>query len=159
PNLSAPSGLCITGAEGAEEIAAAMDIKPGSCPNSFNPGSHGVLPVALVGSETFDVTQVDLSTLQLARADGVGGSVAPLQGPPGPHITVADVATPFAGEECGCGTGGSDGILDLDMKFASDDLSTELQLESLPKGALVELVLSGALLDGTAFSASDCVRL
>jgi hypothetical protein len=49
----------------------ALDIKPGSCPNPLNPRSHGVLPVALLGTEGFDVTDVDVSTLTISR----GGSV------------------------------------------------------------------------------------
>ena len=60
-----------------------VDIKPGSCPNSFNRNSNGVLPVALVGTPGFDVTQIDIGTILLSRADGVGGAVAPHEGPPG----------------------------------------------------------------------------
>ena len=136
-----------------------LDIKPGSCPNSFNPKSHGVLPVALVGTVEFDPTEVDLSTLQLSRADGVGGSVAPNEGPPGPHSVLEDVATPFDGELCDCHELEGDGILDLSMKFRTVDVVDALLLNDLPAGDLVELVVSGALLDGTAFSASDCIRL
>jgi hypothetical protein len=36
-----------------------IDIKPGSSPNSINPKSNGVIPVALLTTETFDVTTVD----------------------------------------------------------------------------------------------------
>jgi hypothetical protein len=78
-------------------ITADLDIKPGSCPNSFNRKTHGVLPVALVGTEDFDVSTVDLATVRLSRADGVGGSVAPHEGPRGPHSVFEDVATPFDG--------------------------------------------------------------
>jgi hypothetical protein len=116
PDLQSPSGLTVQRST-ARTLEAALDIQPGTCPNSFNPGSHGVLPVALVGSGDLDVTQVDVATLRLARADGVGGSVAPHEGPPGPHTETADVATPFAGEDCGCSKATSDGILDLDSKF------------------------------------------
>ena len=49
-----------------------VDIKPGSCPNSFNRKSNGGLPVALVGTDGFDVMAVDLSSVLLSRADGVG---------------------------------------------------------------------------------------
>ena len=79
-----------------------VDIKPGSCPNSFNRASHGVLPVALVGTVGFDVTAIDISTVELYRADGIGGSVAPHEGPPGPHSEYEDVATPFMCDPCDC---------------------------------------------------------
>ena len=59
--------------------------RPGACPNPFNRTSHGVLPVALLGTGQVDVTQVDLSTVQLSRADRFGGSLSPHEGPPGPH--------------------------------------------------------------------------
>ncbi len=136
-----------------------LDIKPGSCPNSFNRNSHGVLPVALVGTDSFDPTEVDLSTVLLTRADGVGGSVAPHEGPPGPHSEFEDAATPFDGQPCDCHELGGDGVTDLSMKFKTDDVVAALQLNDLSAGDLVELVVSGALLDGTPFSASDCIRL
>lgn len=39
-------------------------IKPGGFPNSINPNSRGVVPVAILGSEDFDVTDVDVTTLR-----------------------------------------------------------------------------------------------
>jgi len=45
-----------------------IDIKPGSYPNSINLGSKGVIPVAILSSDTFDATQVDPATVQLAGA-------------------------------------------------------------------------------------------
>ncbi|MHC4306065.1 MAG: hypothetical protein ACYTFF_18495, partial [Planctomycetota bacterium] len=47
--------------------AVALDIKPGSCPNSFNRKSNGVLPVALVGTDEFNVMDVDLGSVLLVR--------------------------------------------------------------------------------------------
>ena len=38
-------------------------IKPGSEPNPINPLSRAVVPVAILGSDTFDVTDVDVTTL------------------------------------------------------------------------------------------------
>lgn len=40
-----------------------LDIHPGSEPNSINPGSNGVVPTAILGSDTLDVTGVDVTTL------------------------------------------------------------------------------------------------
>ncbi len=41
-----------------------IDIKPGSFPNSINPDKNGVIPVAILGTATFDATQVDPDTVQ-----------------------------------------------------------------------------------------------
>jgi hypothetical protein len=140
------------------EAPAFLDIKPGSCPNSFNRKSNGVLPVALVGTDVFDVMDVDLASVYLMRADGGGGAVAPHEGPPGPHSVYADVATPLAGELCECIEAEGDGIMDLSMKFNSNDVVEALELD-LVDCEFVELEVSGALLDGTAFAATDCIRL
>jgi len=44
-----------------EEIV--IDIKPNSDHNPINPNSKGVIPVAILGSSSFDVTTVDVTTL------------------------------------------------------------------------------------------------
>jgi hypothetical protein len=134
-----------------------MDIKPGSCPNPYNRGSHGVLPVALVGMEDFDVTTIDASSVRLERADGVGGQVAPHNGPPGPAPVVEDVATPFYGDMCECDDLGGDGIDDLSLKFKSDDVTSELELDGMPGGTVVPLVLRANNLEGDPFVGSDCI--
>ncbi len=140
-----------------DECELALDIRPRSCPNPLNPRSQGVLPVALIGSESFDVTQVDIDSLVLARADGVGGSVGPLTGPREPRPRVADAGTAFVGEPCECHHIGPDGIDDLVLKFSTPELVETLELGSLPGGTSVMLTLSGSLLDGTEFEASDCI--
>jgi prepilin-type processing-associated H-X9-DG protein len=44
-----------------------IDIKPGSFPNSININKKkGVIPVAILGSDTFDVTLIDVTTLLFA---------------------------------------------------------------------------------------------
>jgi len=42
-----------------------IDIKPGSHPNCFNNDGNGVIPVAILGSVDFDVTQIDADTVEL----------------------------------------------------------------------------------------------
>lgn len=44
-------------------IFAAVDIKPGSDRNPINPGSRGVIPVAILSTAGFDATTVDPSTV------------------------------------------------------------------------------------------------
>lgn len=151
--------LAILRVEGGVEALAQLDIKPGSCPNSFNRDSNGVLPVALIGSDDFDVGSVDLSSIALSRADGMGGSISPHEGPSGPHSTFADAATPFDGVPCDCHELDGDGTPDLVLHFRSENVTLALELDQLTDGALVELVLSGNLADGTPFSANDCIRL
>jgi len=45
-------------------LAIAIDIKPGSFPNTINPKSHGVVPVAILTTDTFDATTVDPATVR-----------------------------------------------------------------------------------------------
>ena len=40
-------------------VQVAVDIKPGSFPNSINPRSKSVIPVAILTTDTFDATTVD----------------------------------------------------------------------------------------------------
>ncbi len=49
-----------------ESIDVLIDIKPGSDPNCFNNDGTGVIPVAIFGSESFDVAQIDVATVNLA---------------------------------------------------------------------------------------------
>jgi hypothetical protein len=44
-------------------ITVAIDIKSGSFPNSINPRSKGVIPVAILTTDTFDATTVDPNTI------------------------------------------------------------------------------------------------
>lgn len=60
----------------------AVDVRPGNPDNPLNPFARGIVPVALLGSEAFDVEAVDPATL----AFGPGGA-APLFG----HVRRADL--------------------------------------------------------------------
>jgi hypothetical protein len=51
-----------------QALKVAIDIKPGSDPNSVNLGSSGVIPVAILSSATFDATTVDPDSVTLAGA-------------------------------------------------------------------------------------------
>jgi len=44
-------------------LAIGIDIKPGSDTNAINLMSRGVIPVAILGSDTFDIADVDVTTL------------------------------------------------------------------------------------------------
>jgi hypothetical protein len=80
-------------------------------------------------------------------------------GPPGPGPVVDDTATPFDGELCDCHEMMGDGIMDLNLKFHRSEMTDVLMLGGMPGDTLVELTLTGSLLDGTSFRANDCIRL
>ncbi len=94
---------------------------------------------------------VDFSTILLSRADGVGGAVLP------ERVRVKDRATPFDGEPCDCHGRKKDGIPDLRMRFFAVEMTFEMELDLLAEGESVELIVTGELLDGTPFVASDCI--
>ena len=49
-------------------IGVAIDIKPGSFPNSINLSSHGMVPVAILGTGAFDIRNVVVESVRLAGA-------------------------------------------------------------------------------------------
>jgi hypothetical protein len=103
-----------------------LDIKPGSFPNPLNPNSHGKLPAALMGSSTFDIGNIDVSSLLLE-------GVAPLK------TRVEDVDT--------------DGYDDLALKFMTGDIFDALK--ALVPGDVITLKLTGEMADGNQFFAED----
>jgi hypothetical protein len=128
----------------AGSLQAELDIKPGSCPNPLNARSQGRLPVAILGTASMDVHDIDSSSLRLE-------SVAPV------HTGTEDVSTPIEGEPCECTSEGPDGLLDLTLKFDTQDVVAALG--PVVNGEERVLTLTGLLLDGTPFEARDCVRL
>jgi hypothetical protein len=146
----------IVGAEWVESGAligfcspVTVDIKPGSCPNPLNLASSGVLPVAVLGSESFDVSTID------------PGSIF-LEGVPTIRTSYEDVASVVTdANECECNTADPDGHMDLTLKFRTQDIVEELiySQDELAKGQTLALTLTGELLDYTGVEGTDCVRL
>ncbi len=66
--LQPPSTLAIV--VPAAVIQVAIDIKPGSFPNSINPASRGVIPVAVLTTASFDARTVDAASVRF----GPGGA-------------------------------------------------------------------------------------
>jgi hypothetical protein len=48
-----------------QPVAVLLDIKPGSCPNPYKYGQKGVLPVAIVETQDFDVAAVLVDSIRL----------------------------------------------------------------------------------------------
>ena len=128
---------------GVQGTSATLDIKPGSCPNPLNVKSKGVLPVAITGSEDFDVAQIDPASIRLI-------GVAPLR------WATCDVTTPFVPDEpCDCSEAGPDGFYDLTIKFSTQEIVAALP--SFEDGDELALTLTFELMDGPAYAVEDCV--
>ncbi|MCZ7556552.1 MAG: T9SS type A sorting domain-containing protein [Bacteroidia bacterium] len=125
-----------------------VDIKPGSCPNSFNVNSKGNLPVAILGSPGFDVANIDPATVTLNGVPATGG------------MSLSDVSTPYIGykTDCmDCNTIGPDGTMDRVFHFNSQAVAATLGPVSNNDCKL--LVIAGEFMDGTPFSGRDIIRV
>ncbi len=115
----------------AVRLPVAVDIKPGSDTNPINLRSRGVVPVAILGSDSLDVRDIDQTTLLFAgaapRARGRSGRIGSFE----------DV--------------NDDGSTDLVARFPVEDLNlTEADSEA---------TLTGQLSDGTPIEGTDSVRI
>jgi hypothetical protein len=130
-----------------------LDIQPGSCPNLMDFRSRGTLRMSILGTAEFDVTRVDVSTLLLTREGYNGAAIKPAS------VVLQDTATPFEGlrSRCGCHRLTGDGIMDLTLKFSNQEVNSALQLNTVPPGATIPLIVAGKLLDGCEFAAADCM--
>lgn len=117
-------------------LEAPIDIKPGSCPNPLDVNAMGKLSVALLGTESFDVSQVNPETVRLE-------GIAPIK------WSIEDVATPhlpYIGKQNAydCGTDGADGYKDLVFHFNVLDLVVGA-LGDVNDGDVLLLQLTGNL--------------
>jgi hypothetical protein len=136
----APIGIC---------TPVAVDIKPGSCPNPLNLSSQGILPVAVLGSQDFDVGAIEAASIRLAGVPAIRNSYE-------------DVASPVSdGNECECTVDGPDGYVDLALKFRTQEVVEELigRPGELEKDQTLVLTLTGELFDNTGIEGTDCVVL
>jgi len=129
-------------------IPVGVDFQPGSCENPLRVNfiSGGVYPVAITGSEDFDVLDVDVDTITLE-------GVAVLRG------AIEDVSN--ADDVCDLGP---DGIPDLITKFSRAALLEALEeahgdLGELPNRAELRLNLLGRTVEGTLISGSDSLLI
>jgi hypothetical protein len=109
----------------------AIDIKPGSDLNCININDQGVIPVAILGSATFDVTQINTSSLNFA------GLSVRLRGNGTPQCSISDI--------------NSDGFNDMVCQFV-DNSSTW-------SPGTTTATLTGLLTSGQPFEGSDTICL
>jgi len=106
PDLAAPArdlGAPGTTTGPVNSIRVAIDLKPGSSVNPVNPGSQGVLPVAILGTGRFDVQTVDAASVRLGRGAAApqdGGHLEDVNGD-GINDLVLQFPTPRVGVRCG----------------------------------------------------------
>jgi hypothetical protein len=118
-------------------LHVAVDIKPQSCPNPINLNSKGVLPVAILGMDYFDVTTIDPTSVLLQ-------GVAPIR------WSIEDVSRPAPDV---CTTEGADGFDDLTLKFDMQEIVTALG--EVVDGDEMVLSLTGELIDGKLIEGAD----
>jgi len=116
-------------------IQVDIDIKPGSDPNSINTKSGGTVPVAILGSDTFDVTDVDVTTL----AFGPSGAT--------PKHDLTDSVVYISHLE----DVNNDGFTDL--------VSHYVQKETGLLSSDIEACITGQTTGGTAIEGCDSVRV
>jgi hypothetical protein len=157
-----------------------MDISPAFCPNFFpanawdyigsaKPWKAGIIAVAVLGSPTVNVNDIDASTVLL-------NGVAPLSWP---QTTWFDVASTDGDNDCACDNVpvpddddddgedheslawlinfDPDGKKDLLIFFRRVDLAAAIGPTAPATGTEVTLSLTGAYDDGMPFSSSGCV--
>ncbi|RYZ57190.1 MAG: hypothetical protein EOO14_11285 [Chitinophagaceae bacterium] len=139
------AGFALAQLRYAQSLNVAVDIKPGTCPNAFNTKSNGVLPVAVLGTATFNVNDIDRSTI---RINGVSPE----------RTSLEDVSAPLAKRgDCDCAPRAPDGKTDLTVKMSSALVRALPVVVNAADGDRVSLTLSGLLKNGQPFEGRDCI--
>jgi hypothetical protein len=132
--------------EGITPLQVPVDIKPMSCPNPLQNTGSGVLPVAILGTDEFDVSMVDPQTVLLEGVPAIRWNFEYASKP----------YEPYTGKEsCDQCTRHNDRYLDLVLKF--DKSAVTEALGNVEYGECRVLHLTGKLFDGTDIYGEDVV--
>jgi hypothetical protein len=123
------------GPEYTHTLSIDVDIKPGSDSNPINRSGRSNLPVAVLGSDTFDAMSVDVTTLALGP-----DAAAPSH----------DLTKP--------------GVFEDHLRDVNDDGFTDLVSHYRTQETGIsrddaEACITGDLLDGTPFEGCDSIRV
>ena len=153
-----------------QAIEVVVDIKGGSCPNPFNPKSKGSVPVAIVDSDDYNVTDIDPTTITLMGVSALDEWVYEDSTQPGDYeptdcYDCFDADDP-ANFNCDVSADGidvddaycGDEISELVVKFDTQALAAAIaDAGGAAKGECIELVLTGTMNDDTPIDGSDSV--
>jgi hypothetical protein len=140
-------------------IPVDIDIKPGSCDNPVNFKSRGVVPVAIVLEQTMTPAEIREITVDVSyKADPNSLDSVLLLSLEPVRTMACDISTP--GSECG--SRARDGLMDVLVKFRTQDLVQALSDEAgvkLENGDQQEITLlfTATLPDGTTLEGSDTI--
>jgi hypothetical protein len=132
----------------SKPVWVSVDIRPGLCPNHLRVQSPLTVPIAIMGTMSFEIGQVDPVTVRISR-EGTAVEIEPA------GFAYADVGTPLVGGLCACHNLRGDGIDDLEFYFPIRDVVAALGLEE-HSGEMIELSLTGKLMTGEAIRGVDC---
>lgn len=118
--LIGPTGFdSLAGLAARGGIEVGFDIKPGSCPNALALEKSGPLRTALLGSEDFDVYEVDIASVRLEGVPALRSSFRDVATPSGPLSDEPDCYED-------CTRDKKDGYPDLTSNSTLRRLSTQL---------------------------------
>jgi hypothetical protein len=129
-----------------------VDIKPGGCPNPINPKSKGVIPVAILGTNEFDVNNIDPETIMLGR-EGISEGVRPSK------YSFEDESTPFEGRLCNCHDLGKDGYMDMILHFDTQQIVTKLELTEAAVSSIPLKITCNLKGDTSTLIGQDCAKI
>jgi hypothetical protein len=142
--------LCSTSVAVSAKVL--IDVRPGKCPNLVKFPSYSLIPIAILGSATFDVTKIVLSSLRLdnipADPDGV---------------LIQDFTSPFKSNswwakrfpELRCARKDRDGFKDLRVYFNQTLIANTHRVTRF--FSVAYLTVTGQLQNGLHFEGKDIV--